>query len=43
MDALLQKQFEAGAYTRPLSAQPEPFLVIDPAHRHRISHKTCLR
>ena len=25
------------------SAQPEPLLVIDPAHRHRISHKTCLR
>jgi hypothetical protein len=25
------------------SAQPEMFLVIDPAHRHRVSHKTCLR
>jgi len=26
-----------------VSAQPEPFLVIDPTHRQRVSHKTCLR
>jgi dynein heavy chain len=25
------------------SAQPEPFIVIEPAHRPRASHETCLR
>ena len=24
------------------SAEPEPFLVIDPAHRNSVSHKWCL-
>jgi len=43
MAAKGEGDFRQGLTLVHFSAQPEPFLVIDPAHRHRLSHKTCLR
>ena len=40
---LLARQCGQGLTLFHFSAQPEPFLVIDPANRHRASYKTCLR